>query len=75
MTASEVLNESALQLLTPGGGFEPRNCTPRDYVAIIVPYRNRSEQLTILLNYLHNFLQLQSIKYDIYVIEPVGIIS
>lgn len=71
VTASEVLNESALQLVTPGGGFEPRNCTPRDYVAIIVPYRNRSEQLMILLNYLHNFLQLQSIKYDIYVIEPV----
>ena len=72
VTSLEVLNKTAIGLVHPGGGFEPKNCRPRYSVAIIIPYRNRSQHREILLNHLHNFLQRQMIKYDIYLIEPVG---
>lgn len=71
VTSLEVLNKTAIGLVHPGGGFEPKNCRPRYSVAIIIPYRNRSQHREILLNHLHNFLQRQMIKYDIYLIEPV----
>ena len=72
VTAQDVLNKTAIEAVQPGGSFEPRDCRPRDVVAIIVPYRNRSTHLETLINHLHNFLQQQMIRYGIFVVEPVS---
>ncbi|XP_054267667.1 beta-1,4-N-acetylgalactosaminyltransferase bre-4-like [Macrosteles quadrilineatus] len=58
--------------LQPGGQWQPRNCTARDHVAIIVPYRNREAHLYILLRNLHPMLQRQQIDYGIFIIEQAG---
>ncbi|XP_050309621.1 beta-1,4-galactosyltransferase 1 [Anthonomus grandis grandis] len=57
--------------ITPkrGGEYEPSGCIPMIKSAIIIPYRNRSEQLNIFLNYMHKFLQQQNIHYKIIVVE------
>lgn len=52
-----------------GGEYIPSNCKTKFSTAIIVPYRNRSDQLNIFINYMHNFLRLQQIHYRIYLIE------
>ena len=41
-------------------------------VAIIIPYRNRSEHLKIFLRYMHPFLQRQQLYYRVFVVEQVG---
>ena len=45
---------------------------PNISVAIIVPYRQRTTQLTIFTNYMSNFLKGQNSTASIYVIEQVG---
>ena len=42
-------------------------------VAIIVPYRNRFEQLKIFLRHMHPFLQRQQLSYQIFIIEQVSV--
>ena len=58
--------------LKPGGMFEPDFCIPRARVAIIVPYRNRDEQLRAFLHHMHPILQRQLLKYEIFVVEQFG---
>lgn len=58
--------------LLAGGHWRPLNCTARDKVAILIPYRNRETHLYILLRNLHPFLQHQLIDYTIFVIEQAG---
>lgn len=41
-------------------------------MAIIIPYRDRFEQLITLLYYLHQILQRQELNYQIFVSEQVG---
>ncbi|XP_066258961.1 beta-1,4-galactosyltransferase 6 [Euwallacea similis] len=53
----------------PGGEFVPLHCTPLIKTAIVVPYRNRTEQLHLFINYMHKFLQNQNIHYRIIVAE------
>lgn len=55
-----------------GGQWRPRNCTARDRVAIVIPYRNREQHLYILLRNLHPMLHRQQIDYGIFVIEQAG---
>ncbi|XP_011494945.1 PREDICTED: beta-1,4-galactosyltransferase 1 [Ceratosolen solmsi marchali] len=55
--------------ILPGGQWKPTNCQPYYNIAVILPYRNRWNQLTIFMNYIHPFLQLQNIDYRIFVIE------
>lgn len=68
------LEDSKDQLKTPeirpGGYFKPNNCTARERVAIIVPYRDRAQHLETFLTYMHQFLQSQQLEYVIYVVEP-----
>ena len=45
--------------------------SPFYQVAIIVPYRNRTEQLRIFLRFMHPFLQRQELLYRIFVVEQV----
>ena len=40
-----------------GGTYVPRTCAPRARVALIIPYRNRPEQLKIFLRHIHPILQ------------------
>lgn len=52
-----------------GGEFIPQTCNPLIKSAIIVPYRNRYEQLQIFIPFMHFFLQKQNIHYKIFVVE------
>ncbi|CAH2292909.1 beta-1,4-galactosyltransferase 1-like [Pelobates cultripes] len=52
-----------------GGHWEPHNCTARQKLAIIIPFRNREPHLKIWLYYMHPFLQRQQAVYAVYVIE------
>ncbi|XP_045499957.1 beta-1,4-galactosyltransferase 1-like [Colias croceus] len=54
-----------------GGEYAPSECKPKYSTAIIVPYRDRAEQLRGFLVYMHSFLHHQHIHYRIYVIEQV----
>lgn len=61
--------------ITAGGFSSPNKCVPLQKVAIIVPYRNRENQLKIFVRHMHKFLYKQQIEYGIYLIEPVGNIT
>ena len=67
---------SSLNQLHPnvklGGSYMPTDCQPRQKLAIIIPYKGRPEQLKVLLNNLHPFLQRQDAHYQIFVTEPVS---
>lgn len=52
-----------------GGEYSPKDCQPRFSVALLIPYRNRTEHLKMFLNFIHNYLQRQEIHYRIFVIE------
>jgi len=54
-----------------GGWYQPTMCTPLKKVAIIIPYRNRFEQLKIFLRHMHPFLQRQQFYYRIFVVEQL----
>jgi len=54
-----------------GGRWTPVNCTAWQKIAIIVTYRERHEQLVLLLNRLHTLLQRQMMYYQIFVIQQV----
>ncbi|KAI9562653.1 hypothetical protein GHT06_010107 [Daphnia sinensis] len=58
--------------LKEGGSYEPSGCQARSKIAFIVPYRNREEQLTVFLRYMHPFLQRQQRHYTIFVVEQTG---
>ena len=55
--------------LENGGFYRPNDCQSRSKVAVIVPYRNRSEHLTVFLRHIHPFLQRQQLDYTIFVVE------
>uniref|UniRef100_A0A0A9Z9N9 Beta-1,4-N-acetylgalactosaminyltransferase n=2 Tax=Lygus hesperus TaxID=30085 RepID=A0A0A9Z9N9_LYGHE len=58
--------------LLPGGQWRPSHCKARDRVAIIIPYRDRTEHLSKFLANMHPFLQRQLLDYGIFVIEQYG---
>ncbi|KAK4007164.1 hypothetical protein OUZ56_012326 [Daphnia magna] len=55
--------------LRPGGKYQPSDCQSRNKVAIVVPYRERRDHLTIFLSFMHPFLQRQQLEYTIFVVE------
>lgn len=55
--------------IRPGGEYWPPDCRPLFSTAIVVPYRQREEQLNTFLIYLHNFLRQQRIHYRIILVE------
>ncbi|XP_055533807.1 beta-1,4-N-acetylgalactosaminyltransferase bre-4 [Wyeomyia smithii] len=55
--------------LQPGGQYTPRECSARDRVAIIVPYRDRDQHLPVFLKNLHPLLMKQQIEYGVYIVE------
>jgi len=54
-----------------GGWWSPSNCSPRIKVAIIIPFRQREEQLKIFLHHMHPILQRQQLFYRIIVVEQL----
>lgn len=57
--------------LKSGGRWSPAYCKPRSRVAIIIPFRDRTEHLKYFLMYMHKILQRQEIEYQIYVVNQV----
>ncbi|XP_030370763.1 beta-1,4-N-acetylgalactosaminyltransferase bre-4 [Scaptodrosophila lebanonensis] len=55
--------------IQPGGEYQPEHCRARYSTAIIVPYRQREEQLHAFLTYMHNYLRQQLIHYRIFLVE------
>merc|ERR1719154_938933 len=55
--------------LAAGGEFLQDSCQNPDHVAIVIPFRNRDEQLPIFLAHIHPFLMRQNIHYKIYIIN------
>jgi hypothetical protein len=47
----------------------PINCKARHRVAIIVPYKNRLNNLNYFLTNMHPFLQNQMLEYQIFIVE------
>lgn len=62
----EILMNNDIQA---GGVWEPSDCNSRYHVALIIPYRNRSQHLQQFLTYMHPFLVRQQLKYRIVVVE------
>ena len=63
------MQEAGLKM---GGSYQPKNCRSRNKVAIVVPYRDRKDQLIIFLRYMHPFLQRQQLEYVIFIVEQSG---
>ena len=55
-----------------GGRWSPANCSAWQKLAIMITYRERYQQLVLLLNRLHTLLQRQMMYYQIFVIEQVA---
>jgi beta-1,4-galactosyltransferase 1 len=60
------------QKVYSGGRYLPSTCRSANRVAIIIPYRNREEQLRLFLNHLHPILGRQNLVYGIYVVNQDG---
>ncbi|XP_030829783.1 beta-1,4-galactosyltransferase 5 [Strongylocentrotus purpuratus] len=56
-------------LYFPGGHWVPLNCKAKWKVSLIIPYRNRSYNLNILLRNLIPFLQSQELEFGIFIAE------
>ncbi|ESO10091.1 hypothetical protein HELRODRAFT_72896, partial [Helobdella robusta] len=55
-----------------GGVWSPESCQSHEKVVIIVPYRNRTDQLMAFLRYMHWFLQRQLVHYRIVIMQQTG---
>ncbi|XP_075791907.1 beta-1,4-galactosyltransferase 2 isoform X2 [Pelodiscus sinensis] len=55
-----------------GGKYAPRDCQPRQKVAILIPFRHREPHLRYWLHYLHPILRRQQVAYGIYIINQYG---
>lgn len=55
-----------------GGHWEPEHCLQRQRLGILIPFRDRWDQLPILLRQIHLLLTKQWRHYSIYVIEQNG---
>ena len=63
--------ESRHSAVRAGGRWSPANCSAWQKLAIMISYRDRYEQLVLLLDRLHALLQRQMAYYQIFVIEQV----
>ncbi len=55
-----------------GGHWAPSHCRPRHRVAIIIPYRDREENLNSFLYNMHPFLMRQELNYTIFAVEQIN---
>ncbi|XP_033763759.1 beta-1,4-N-acetylgalactosaminyltransferase bre-4-like [Pecten maximus] len=64
--------EKELVNVKQGGRYIPVECKTNQRVAVIIPYRNRTDHLKSVLHNLHSMLMKQQIDYGIFVIEQAG---
>ena len=62
------MSPNIFQNISSGGDYYPTHCHHPPHVAIVVPYRDRLENLEVFLHYMHPFLMRQNIHYKIYII-------
>ncbi|XP_074660749.1 beta-1,4-galactosyltransferase 4-like [Tubulanus polymorphus] len=55
--------------MVKNGGWTPSNCTPTTSFAMLVPYRNRPDNLKKFIYHMHKFLLAQKNEYKIFLIE------
>jgi len=55
--------------LEVGGAWKPRECLARTKLAVLIPYRNRTEHLRMFLHHMHPIFQRQLLDYRIFVVE------
>ena len=70
-TTSDII--AANPELLPGGMWRPKHCMARHKVAVIIPYRDREEHLSLLLYHLHPMLRKQQLDYTVMVVEQVRV--
>ena len=70
LSAEEVMQRHG-STMTAGGSWKPCDCGSQSKVAILIPFRDRSSHLSVLLNNLIPFLQYQKRDFTIFVIEQV----
>lgn len=63
------LEWQSLKDVSIGGYWTPSHCRSKYRINIIVPFRQREEQLKAFSSYIHPFLQLQEIEYRLVVVE------
>ena len=59
-------------LCKSGGNCFPNKTRKFPMVGIIVPYRDRAEQKSIFISYMHTFLQHQQLNYTILIVEQIS---
>ena len=52
-----------------GGHFQPKDCVSNHRIALIIPFRDRDEHLTLLLLQLFPILKRQLLDFQIFVVE------
>lgn len=72
MEPLETIENYLRPFLHKGGAFDPPDCQSIDHVAIIIPFRDRYEHLSIFLRNMHPFLMNQNISYRIFVVEQTN---
>jgi len=69
LSDSEFRFENISRFDSETGVNKPIGCQARQRTAVIVPYRNRPDQLEILINHLNPILQLQQLEYQIFIVN------
>ena len=57
--------------MEPGGSWKPESCIARHKVAIVLPYRDRLDNLNTWLYNMHPVLQNMELEYTIFVVEQL----
>uniref|UniRef100_A0A0X3NS45 Beta-1,4-galactosyltransferase n=1 Tax=Schistocephalus solidus TaxID=70667 RepID=A0A0X3NS45_SCHSO len=52
--------------------WTPANCEQSETLAIVIPFRDRYQNLSVFLNHMHPFLRHQRRRYSIYVIDQIA---
>ena len=63
--------ENKLWFVKRGGWWKPKRCRAKKKTAIIIPYRNRKDNLLTLLRHLLPILRRQYIHFRIFLVEQV----
>ena len=65
----ETVEANYARFFQEGGFYAPSDCRAAQRLAIVIPFRDRDQQLVILLNHLLPILMRQKLEFKIYVIE------
>ena len=69
LTMSHLVRKGDLRFVKTGGWWSPENCKSDHHVAVIIPVRERDEQLPVLLRHLLPILQRRNKHFSVFVIE------